>query len=73
MTVPIPRFPTKELYPDPVALTVVGVIAPKVKDIAGVVVAVATVPETPLAVVTEAEVTVPDPAYDHLNKPVAES
>ena len=43
-------------------LTVVGVIAPRVKVIAGVVVAVATDPETPLAVVTETLVTLPAPA-----------
>lgn len=42
-------------------LTEVGTIAPRAKDIAGVVVAVATVPETPPVVVTETEVTVPDP------------
>lgn len=40
-------------------LTVVGVMAPRIKVMAGVVVAVATVPETPLAVATETEVTVP--------------
>jgi hypothetical protein len=40
-------------------LTVVGVMAPKVRVIAGVEVAVATVPETPLAVTTETEVTEP--------------
>jgi hypothetical protein len=40
-------------------LTDVGVIAPKVKVMAGVVVAVATVPDTPLAVVTLTDVTVP--------------
>ena len=39
--------------------TEVGVIAPKVSVIAGVVPAVATVPDTPLAVVTETVVTVP--------------
>ena len=38
-----------------------GVIAPSVKVIAGVVVDVATVPDTPLAVVTETLVTVPEP------------
>ena len=43
-------------------LTLVGVIAPSVRLMAGVVVAVATVPETPLAVVTDTLVTVPDPA-----------
>ena len=40
---------------------VVGVIAPNVKVKAGVVVGVATVADTPLAVTTEAEVTVPEP------------
>ena len=45
----------------PEATIELGVIAPKVKVIAGVVVAVATVPETPLAVTTETLVTVPDP------------
>jgi len=39
--------------------TDVGVIAPNVSVIAGVVVDVATVPLTPLAVVTETDVTVP--------------
>lgn len=39
--------------------TEVGTIAPNVKVIAGVVVALATEPDTPLAVVTETEVTVP--------------
>ena len=43
------------------AFTDVGVIAPKVKVIAGVVVDVATEPETPLAVVTDTDVTVPEP------------
>ena len=42
-------------------LTVVGVIAPSVSVITGVVVAVATVPETPFALVTETLVTVPLP------------
>jgi hypothetical protein len=42
-------------------LTVVGVIAPRVKVIAGVVVEVATEPETPFAVTTETSVTVPVP------------
>ena len=42
-------------------LTVVGVIAPRVIEMAGVVVAVATVPDTPFAVVTDTEVTVPEP------------
>jgi len=39
--------------------TVVGVIAPSVSVIAGVVVAVATEPDTPLAVTTETLVTLP--------------
>lgn len=39
-----------------------GVIAPRERVIAGVEVAVATEPETPLAVVTETEVTVPGTA-----------
>lgn len=43
----------------PVAATEDGVIAPRLKVMAGVVVAVATVPETPLAVVTDTDVTVP--------------
>ena len=42
-------------------LTLVGVIAPSVKVIAGVVVAVATEPETPFAPTTETVVTVPVP------------
>ena len=42
-------------------LTEVGAIAPSVSVIAGVVVLVATEPETPFAVVTETEVTVPEP------------
>ena len=45
----------------PELATELGVIAPKVNEIAGVVVGFATVPETPLAVVTETEVTVPVP------------
>ena len=43
------------------ATTVVGVTAPRVKVIAGVVVAFATLPETPLAVVTDTVDTVPFP------------
>jgi len=43
----------------PEAATEVGVMAPRVKVMAGVVLAVATDPLTPLAVTTEAEVTVP--------------
>jgi hypothetical protein len=42
-------------------LTLLGVIAPSVKVIAGVVVGFATEPETPLAVTTETVVTVPPP------------
>ena len=45
----------------PVAATLDGVIAPKVREIAGVVVGVATVPLTPFADVTDTEVTVPEP------------
>ena len=45
----------------PVAVTEVGVMAPSVNVIAGVVVGVATIPLTPLAVTTEADVTVPSP------------
>jgi hypothetical protein len=41
--------------------TLVGVMAPRESVIAGVVVASATEPETPLAVVTETLVTVPAP------------
>ena len=43
----------------PVAATDDGVIAPKVKVIAGVVEPVATTPDTPFAVVTATDVTVP--------------
>ena len=43
-------------------LTDVGVMAPSVSVIAGVLVEVATVPETPLASMTDTEVTVPEPA-----------
>jgi hypothetical protein len=42
-------------------LTDVGVIAPRVRLMAGVVVEVATVPDTPFAVVTDTLVTVPPP------------
>lgn len=62
-------FPSAIVRVEPVAgavivtlFTVVGVIFPSVRVIAGVVVAVATLPETPFAVVTETEVTVPEPA-----------
>jgi len=44
-----------------IELTVVGVIAPRARVIAGVVVLVATVPETPFAAVTDTLVTVPLP------------
>jgi hypothetical protein len=47
--------------PAVVTPTDVGLMAPSVSEMAGVVVEVATVPETPFAVVTETEVTVPDP------------
>src|SRR5688572_25126504 len=43
----------------PVAATEDGVMAPKVNDIAGVVVGLDTAPDTPLAVATETEVTEP--------------
>jgi len=52
----------------PEAATEVGVMAPRVNVMAGVVVAVATVPLTPLAVVTDAEVTVP-PLPDAVKTP----
>ena len=45
----------------PVAATLVGVIAPRVSVIAGVVVGVATEPDTPDAVTTETMLTVPLP------------
>jgi hypothetical protein len=48
----------------------VGVIAPSVKVMAGVVVAVATEPETPFAVVTETEDTVPVVGVAHEGSPV---
>jgi hypothetical protein len=44
-----------------IEFTDVGVIAPRVRVIAGVVVGFATVPDTPLAVTTETEATVPVP------------
>jgi C4-dicarboxylate transporter len=47
------------------AATEVGVIAPSVRDIAGVVVAVATLHETQFAVVTETSVTVHDHPPPH--------
>jgi len=56
--------------PAVVCPVLVGLIAPKVRVIAGVVVAVATDPETPLAVVTETLVTVPDKGVDHVVRPV---
>lgn len=55
----IVNVPVEEVIVSP--LTLVGVIAPRVSVIAGVVVAVATEPETPLAVVTDTDVTVPPP------------
>ena len=45
----------------PDAATLVGVTAPRVSVIAGVVVGVATEPETPFAVTTLTLVTVPPP------------
>ncbi len=45
----------------PDAATLDGVIAPSVNVMAGVVVAFATLPDTPLAVVTDTVVTVPEP------------
>lgn len=47
--------------------TVVGVIAPKVRVMAGVVVAVATLPDIPFAVTIETVVTVPVEAADSSN------
>ena len=61
-----------------VAATEIGVIAPKVKVMAGVVVAVATVPLTPFAGTTETDVTLPLPLLLNvfqsveLNEPVAD-
>lgn len=46
-----------------VPFTLVGVIAPSVREIAGVVVAFATEPDTPLAEVTDTDVTVPVPPH----------
>jgi hypothetical protein len=59
----VPLLDPEKLEPDrvPVAATELGVIAPRVRLMAGVVVAVATVPDTPFAVVTDTEVTVPEP------------
>ena len=54
----------------PVAATDVGVIAPSVRVIAGVVVGVATTPLTPLAGVTETEVTVPVVGVVQVGMPV---
>lgn len=45
--------------------TVIGVIFPRVSVIAGVEVAFATVPDTPLAVTTDTVVTVPVPPAGH--------
>lgn len=70
LLVPLPVNPVSELVPlfasEPLPervmpFTLVGVMTPSVKLIAGVVVAVATVPLTPFAVVTETLVTVPLP------------
>lgn len=46
---------------DPAAVIDVGEIAPNASEIDGVVVGLATVPETPLAVATPTDVTVPVP------------
>jgi hypothetical protein len=51
------RVPVEEVIVNP--FTLVGVIAPSVREIAGVTVGVATDPDTPLAVVTDTLVTVP--------------
>ena len=56
-----PDWPVSAPCENGTPLIDVGVIAPSVKVIAGVVVDVATVPETPFAVVTETLVTVPEP------------
>ena len=48
----------------PDAFTDVGVMAPRVSVIAGVVVELATLPLTPFAVTTDTEVTVPPPVID---------
>jgi hypothetical protein len=44
-----------------VDVTELGLIAPRVKVMAGVVVGFATVPETPLCVTTDTDVTDPEP------------
>ena len=58
-----PVFVPERFAPDmfPLATIVVGVIAARVIVMAGVLVAVATEPETPLAVTTDTLVTVPPP------------
>jgi hypothetical protein len=48
----------------PAAATLAGVIAPSERVMAGVVVGLATVPETPLAVTTDRVVTDPPPPPD---------
>ena len=72
----MPVIPTMEVWSpvfvpdkfDPVTVptdaTEEGVIAPRVKVIAGAVVGLATDPETPLAVVTDTLVTVPSPVVN---------
>lgn len=57
-----------DTFPD--AVTEVGVISPRLRVIAGVVELVATVPETPLAVVTETVVTVPFVGVVQVGAPV---
>jgi hypothetical protein len=59
--VPVTARVGVELPDKVIEFTVVGVIAPAIIVIAGVVVAFATVPEKPFAVATDTEVTVPLP------------
>jgi hypothetical protein len=56
----------------PVAVTEDGVIAPRVKVIAGVVEGFVIDPLTPFAVTTDAEVTVPVAGITQLNEPAVE-
>src|SRR3989338_776062 len=48
----------------PADTTDAGVISPNVNVMAGIVVGLTTVPDTPLAVTTETAVTVPEPASE---------
>jgi hypothetical protein len=59
--VPVTASVGVELPDKVIEFTVVGTIAPRVRVMAGVVVGLATLPETPLAVATDTEVTVPEP------------